>query len=80
MTDSTSLITFPCDFCIKVIGNNVAELEHDLIKLTQQHYPEFYHLIAIRNILYCHVQLQTLLKLICHYKPNRLLFPLLVLD
>lgn len=41
MTDCTSFITFPCDFCIKVIGNNVAELEHDLIKLAQQHYPEF---------------------------------------
>jgi uncharacterized protein len=34
-----SLLTFPCDFPIKVIGEVSDKFETDIIKIVRQHYP-----------------------------------------
>ena len=39
MTDE-SLIDFPCDFPIKVMGANCAEFEAEVIRIIRQHVPD----------------------------------------
>lgn len=38
MTDKTSLMTFPCDFQIKIIGKNTAAFETDIIHIIRKHF------------------------------------------
>jgi len=40
---STSLIEFPCDFSIKVIGKNTTCFESDILNTARQFYPELSH-------------------------------------
>lgn len=39
MTDNISLMTFPCDFQIKVIGKNTATFTDDIINISRKHFP-----------------------------------------
>ena len=41
MTNPTpqSLIHFPCDFSIKIIGKNTESFETDILSIAQKHYP-----------------------------------------
>jgi uncharacterized protein len=34
-----SLLTFPCDFPVKIIGEVSEQFESDIIKIVRQHYP-----------------------------------------
>lgn len=38
MTDQTSLIDFPCDFSIKIIGLNTESYLNDIKKIVYKHY------------------------------------------
>lgn len=40
MESEKSLMTFPCDFQIKIIGNNNETFLSDIIRITREHYPE----------------------------------------
>lgn len=39
MTDE-SLIEFPCDFPIKIMGDNSTEFEAEIIRIVRQHVPD----------------------------------------
>jgi uncharacterized protein len=39
MTDNESLIEFPCNFPIKIIGNNTAYFATEIIEITRKHFP-----------------------------------------
>ncbi len=39
MTDDT-LLEFPCDFPIKIMGDNNAEFEAEIIRIVRQHVPD----------------------------------------
>ncbi len=39
MNDKTTLMAFPCDFNIKVIGNNSASFVNEITAIVQKHYP-----------------------------------------
>jgi uncharacterized protein len=48
--DSETLIEFPCDFPIKVMGETLDEFTSEVIKAIQLHIPEFgAHLIEMRG-------------------------------
>lgn len=36
---TTSLMEFPCDFSIKVIGKNTPSFKSDIIAIAKKHYP-----------------------------------------
>lgn len=36
-----SLLTFPCDFPIKIMGKANPELKHEVLKILAEHAPEF---------------------------------------
>jgi len=38
MADDTKLLTFPCDFPIKIIGDVTASFQEEIIAITRQHY------------------------------------------
>lgn len=40
MTDTPSLMTFPCEFQLKIIGKNSAEFSIDVINITRKHFPD----------------------------------------
>lgn len=40
MTDQTSLIEFPCQFPIKVMGNAHPEFEKNILETVRQHAPD----------------------------------------
>lgn len=40
MTDNPSLMEFPCDFPIKIIGKNSAAFVTDVINITRKHFPD----------------------------------------
>lgn len=40
MTDKTSLMEFPCDFPIKVIGKNSATFAIDVANVARKHFPD----------------------------------------
>tara|TARA_Y100000588_G_C13422171_1_gene572064 strand:+ start:83 stop:349 length:267 start_codon:yes stop_codon:yes gene_type:complete len=40
MTDNTNLLQFPCNFPIKIIGNNTNTFELEVIKTVRNHYPD----------------------------------------
>lgn len=40
MTEKQSLIEFPCDFLIKIIGNNHAAFELEIINIAKKHFPD----------------------------------------
>jgi len=35
-----SLIEFPCDFPIKIMGDNCAEFEAEIVRIVRQHIPQ----------------------------------------
>lgn len=39
--ETQALLTFPCHFPIKVIGNHTEEYIAQVIQLTQKHFPDF---------------------------------------
>lgn len=39
MNESASLMQFPCDFSIKVIGKNTATFETDILNIARKFYP-----------------------------------------
>lgn len=39
MTDNSSLMKFPCDFPIKIIGKNTPDFTNDIIRIVRQHFP-----------------------------------------
>jgi uncharacterized protein len=39
MTDNESLIEFPCNFPIKIIGKKTAYFAADVIEITRKHFP-----------------------------------------
>ncbi len=39
MTDSPSLMEFPCEFVIKIIGKNHAAFMTDVVNITRKHFP-----------------------------------------
>ena len=39
MADNPSLMEFPCEFMIKVIGKNSAEFAADVVSITRKHFP-----------------------------------------
>jgi putative lipoic acid-binding regulatory protein len=39
--EKESLLTFPCDFPIKVIGQHTEKFVAEILQLTQKHYPDF---------------------------------------
>jgi len=47
MNDET-LLEFPCSFPIKVMGNNHADFEHQVVAIIRQHVPEL-HAAAIQS-------------------------------
>jgi putative lipoic acid-binding regulatory protein len=48
MTDDKSLMQFPCDFPIKIIGKNTALFLEEITMIIRQHFPQTPD-IAIRN-------------------------------
>ena len=40
MSDKTSLLAFPCDFPIKIIGDNTSEFVNGVKTIIRQYYPE----------------------------------------
>lgn len=40
MTKEQTLMTFPCEFQIKIIGNNSTLFAVDIINITRKHFPE----------------------------------------
>ncbi len=40
MTDNPSLMSFPCEFMIKVIGKNSDVFLTEIIEITRKHYPD----------------------------------------
>lgn len=42
-TDRKTLIEFPCDFPIKIMGNNVAEMSTEIVAVVCRHAPDFDH-------------------------------------
>lgn len=40
MADNPSLMEFPCEFMIKVIGKNRAEFAIDIVNITRKHFPD----------------------------------------
>lgn len=41
MSEGNSLLIFPCDFPIKVIGTNSTQFVAEVVRLTQKHFPDF---------------------------------------
>lgn len=39
MTDNQTLMQFPCDFPIKIIGNNTTNFLGEITRIIQKHYP-----------------------------------------
>jgi len=39
MTDNPSLMTFPCDFQIKIIGKNSETFATDVVNIIRRHFP-----------------------------------------
>jgi len=39
MTDTPSLMEFPCDFLLKIIGKNSATFATDVVNIIRKHYP-----------------------------------------
>ena len=39
MTDMPSLMEFPCEFLLKIIGKNSAAFETDVVNITRKHFP-----------------------------------------
>ncbi len=39
MTEKTTLIEFPCDFLIKIIGKNTENFTHDVLTIVRKHCP-----------------------------------------
>lgn len=40
MTDNPSLMEFPCEFPLKIIGKNSAAFATDAINITRKHFPD----------------------------------------
>ena len=40
-TERTTLLEFPCDFPLKIMGKRVDEFAHTIVEVVQQHAPEF---------------------------------------
>lgn len=40
MTEETKLLTFPCDFPIKIMGKLTASFKDEMIAILRNHYPE----------------------------------------
>lgn len=40
MTENSSLLTFPCDFPIKIIGLNTADFTNDIVAIVLKHFPQ----------------------------------------
>ena len=40
MTENKSLIEFPCNFPIKIIGNNTPNFEQEVLSIVRKHYPK----------------------------------------
>lgn len=41
MNDNESIIKFPCDFPIKIIGLNTPEFIAEIVQIVNSHHPEF---------------------------------------
>jgi len=40
MTEETKLLTFPCDFPIKIMGNLTASFKDEIVAIAHKHYPD----------------------------------------
>lgn len=40
MSEQQTLMTFPCDFQIKIIGSNTKSFAKDIIKIAREHFPD----------------------------------------
>lgn len=40
MTNKESLLQFPCNFPIKIIGNNTLYFASEILEITRKHFPE----------------------------------------
>jgi hypothetical protein len=40
MTEETTLLTFPCDFPIKIMGKVTASFQDEIIAIVHKHYPD----------------------------------------
>ncbi len=40
MSEQQTLMTFPCDFQIKIIGSNTKSFAKDIVKIARKHFPE----------------------------------------
>ncbi|KTC75230.1 hypothetical protein Lbir_0604 [Legionella birminghamensis] len=50
MNDKPSLIEFPCDFPLKIIGNNTEFFVQEIIEIVLKHYPQTpAHKISSKN-------------------------------
>ncbi len=48
--DESSLITFPCLFPMKIVGNNTEFFASEIYDIVHQHDPKFTHSLASHNI------------------------------
>jgi putative lipoic acid-binding regulatory protein len=40
MTDNESLLQFPCEFPIKIVGKNSANFSEEIMAIVRKHFPE----------------------------------------
>ncbi|OGV30211.1 MAG: hypothetical protein A3E88_01335 [Legionellales bacterium RIFCSPHIGHO2_12_FULL_35_11] len=49
MSDEESLLKFPCDFLIKIIGKNTENFVDDIKQIVYKHYPDKDKVLFVQN-------------------------------